>query len=141
VTADVEKAADAEAPGPALRVVYALGDRLTHGQHLVRLDQLPVIEERFSNAGEGIPDHGLLQRLSAVEVPTLVTNGDSDPMILPHYSYLVAGLVPKVQVKIYPDSANGFPISARRRICLRCPCLLVLIPQSANARVTTVTSS
>ena len=56
----------------------------------------------------GIPGHGLLQRLSAVEVPTLVTNGDSDPMILPHYSYLIAGLVPKAQLKIYPDSAHGF---------------------------------
>ncbi len=56
----------------------------------------------------GIPNHGLLQRLSAVEVPTLVTNGDSDPMILPHYSYLIAGLVPKAQLKVYPDSAHGF---------------------------------
>lgn len=56
----------------------------------------------------GVPNHGLLQRLSAVEVPTLVTNGDSDPMILPHYSYLIAGLVPKAQLKIYPDSAHGF---------------------------------
>ena len=32
----------------------------------------------------GIPNHGLLQRLSAAEVPVLVANGDSDPMILPH---------------------------------------------------------
>ncbi len=56
----------------------------------------------------GIPNHGLLQRLSAVEALTLVTNGDSDPMILPHYSYLIAGLVPKAQLKVYPDSAHGF---------------------------------
>ncbi len=56
----------------------------------------------------GIPNHGLLQRLSAVEVPVLVANGDSDPMILPHYSYLIAGLVPQARVKIYPDSAHGF---------------------------------
>jgi pimeloyl-ACP methyl ester carboxylesterase len=32
----------------------------------------------------------------------------SDPMILPHYSYLIAGLIPQAQVKIYPDSAHGF---------------------------------
>ena len=56
----------------------------------------------------GIPNHGLLQRLSAVEVPVLVANGDSDPMILPHYSYLIAGLVPQARLKIYPDSAHGF---------------------------------
>ena len=34
--------------------------------------------------------------------------GDSDPMILPHYSYLLAGLIPQARVKIYPDSAHGF---------------------------------
>ena len=56
----------------------------------------------------GIPDHGLLQRVSAINVPVFIANGDSDPMILPHYSYLLAGLIPQAQVKIYPDSAHGF---------------------------------
>ncbi len=56
----------------------------------------------------GIPDHALLQRLSAIHVPVFVANGDSDPMILPHYSYLLAGLIPHARVKIYPDSAHGF---------------------------------
>jgi pimeloyl-ACP methyl ester carboxylesterase len=56
----------------------------------------------------GIPDHALLQRVSALGMPVFVANGDSDPMILPHYSYLLAGLIPHAQVKIYPDSAHGF---------------------------------
>ena len=56
----------------------------------------------------GIPDHARLQRLSAIDVPVFVANGDSDPMILPHYSYLLAGLIPHARVKIYPDSAHGF---------------------------------
>jgi pimeloyl-ACP methyl ester carboxylesterase len=56
----------------------------------------------------GIPDHARLQRVSAIEMPVFVANGDSDPMILPHYSYLLAGLIPRAQVKIYPDSAHGF---------------------------------
>ena len=56
----------------------------------------------------GIPDHARLQRLSALEMPVFVANGDSDPMILPHYSYLLAGLIPQARVKIYPDSAHGF---------------------------------
>ena len=56
----------------------------------------------------GIPDHALLQRLSGLEMPVFVANGDSDPMILPHYSYLLAGLIPQARVKIYPDSAHGF---------------------------------
>ena len=56
----------------------------------------------------GIPDHGLLQRLGAIDMPVLVANGDGDPMIAPRYSYLLAGLIPNAWVKIYPDSAHGF---------------------------------
>ena len=56
----------------------------------------------------GIPDHAKLQRLSCLQMPVFVANGDSDPMILPHYSYLLAGLIPQSRVKIYPDSAHGF---------------------------------
>ena len=56
----------------------------------------------------GIPDHALLQRLSCIEMPVFVANGDSDPMILPRYSHLLAGLIPRARVKIYPDSAHGF---------------------------------
>jgi pimeloyl-ACP methyl ester carboxylesterase len=56
----------------------------------------------------GIPGHALLQRLSCLEMPVFVANGDSDPMIQPHYSYLLAGLIPQARVKIYPDSAHGF---------------------------------
>ena len=55
----------------------------------------------------GIPDHALLQRLSCLQMPVFAANGDSDPMILPHYSYLLAGLIPQAQVKMYPDSAHG----------------------------------
>jgi pimeloyl-ACP methyl ester carboxylesterase len=56
----------------------------------------------------GVPNHSLLQRLSAIEQPVFVANGDSDPMILPHFSYLLAGLIPQARLKIYPDSAHGF---------------------------------
>jgi pimeloyl-ACP methyl ester carboxylesterase len=56
----------------------------------------------------GVPDHGRLQRVSALDMPVFVANGDSDPMILPHFSYLLAGLIPQARVKIYPDAAHGF---------------------------------
>jgi pimeloyl-ACP methyl ester carboxylesterase len=56
----------------------------------------------------GIPDHPALERLSAIELPVFVANGDSDPMIRPRYSYLLAGLIPGARLKIYPDSAHGF---------------------------------
>ena len=56
----------------------------------------------------GIPDHAKLQRLGCLRMPVFVANGDSDPMILPHYSHLLAGLIPQARVKIYPDAAHGF---------------------------------
>jgi pimeloyl-ACP methyl ester carboxylesterase len=56
----------------------------------------------------GIPEHAQLQRLAAIDVPVLIANGDSDPMIRPHYSDLLAGLIPHALLKIYSDSAHGF---------------------------------
>jgi pimeloyl-ACP methyl ester carboxylesterase len=56
----------------------------------------------------GIPDHAQLHALGAINIPVFVANGDSDPMILPRYSYLLAGLIPHAEIKIYPDSAHGF---------------------------------
>lgn len=56
----------------------------------------------------GEPNHGLLERVSAIDQPVFVANGDRDPMILPRYSYLLAGLIPDARLKIYPDAAHGF---------------------------------
>jgi pimeloyl-ACP methyl ester carboxylesterase len=56
----------------------------------------------------GIPNHSMLERVSAIEHPVFVANGDSDPMILPRYSYLLAGLLPNARLTIYADSAHGF---------------------------------
>jgi pimeloyl-ACP methyl ester carboxylesterase len=56
----------------------------------------------------GVPNHSLLEGVAAIELPVFVANGDSDPMILPRYSYLLAGLLPDAQLTIYPDSAHGF---------------------------------
>ena len=56
----------------------------------------------------GVPDHSALERVSAITAPVFVANGDSDPMIRPRYSHLLAGLIPLAQVRIYPDAAHGF---------------------------------
>jgi pimeloyl-ACP methyl ester carboxylesterase len=56
----------------------------------------------------GQPNHSLLERVSAIDKPVFVAQGDSDPMILPRYSYLLAGLISRARLKIYPDSAHGF---------------------------------
>jgi pimeloyl-ACP methyl ester carboxylesterase len=56
----------------------------------------------------GVPNHSLLERVTAIDTRVFVANGDSDPMILPRYSYLLAGLLPNARLKIYPDAAHGF---------------------------------
>ena len=56
----------------------------------------------------GIPNHALLERVTGNQLPVIVAKGDSDPMILPRYSYLLTGLLPDARLKIYPDSAHGF---------------------------------
>jgi pimeloyl-ACP methyl ester carboxylesterase len=56
----------------------------------------------------GEPNHAQLERVRAITQPVFVASGDSDPMILPHYSHLLAGLLPDARVKIYLDAAHGF---------------------------------
>jgi pimeloyl-ACP methyl ester carboxylesterase len=56
----------------------------------------------------GIPDHAALQRLTGIKSPTLVIQGDHDLMIPTKLSHLLAGLIPKTQMRIYPDAAHGF---------------------------------
>ena len=56
----------------------------------------------------GEPNHARLQRVEAITAPVFIANGDSDPMILPRYSHLLAGLIPGSTLKTYPDAAHGF---------------------------------
>jgi pimeloyl-ACP methyl ester carboxylesterase len=56
----------------------------------------------------GIPNRSMIERLTAITHPVFVANGDSDRMILPRYSHLMAGLLPNAAIKIYPDAGHGF---------------------------------
>jgi pimeloyl-ACP methyl ester carboxylesterase len=56
----------------------------------------------------GIPDHAALQRLTGIQTPTLIIQGDNDLMIPTKLSHLMAGLIPDAQIRIYPDAAHGF---------------------------------
>jgi pimeloyl-ACP methyl ester carboxylesterase len=56
----------------------------------------------------GIPDHAALQRLTGIQSPTLVLQGDGDLMIPTKVSHLLAGLIPDARIRIYPDAAHGF---------------------------------
>ena len=56
----------------------------------------------------GIPNHSMLQGVTAIDLPVLVANGDNDPMIPARHSHLLGGLLPHARVSIYPDAAHGF---------------------------------
>ena len=64
----------------------------------------------------GIPDHAALQRLTAIRVPTLILQGDNDRMIPTPLSYLMAGLIPDAQIRIYPDAAHAFLFQEPRQV-------------------------
>ena len=96
-------AASKQAGGEALRRMYArTQDRDDATTWATREAQYDAV------CAWGIPDHARLQRVSALTMPVFIANGDQDPMILPHYSYLLAGLIPQAQLRIYPDAAHGF---------------------------------
>jgi len=96
-------ASSLQAGREALRRMYArTDDRDTATTWATREAQYDAV------CAWGVPEHALLERLSAIGVPVFVANGDSDPMILPRYSYLLAGLITDARLKIYPDSAHGF---------------------------------
>jgi hypothetical protein len=42
--------------------------------------------------------------LDFIQMPAFVANGDTDPMIKPRYSHLLAGLRPDPHMKIYPHA-------------------------------------
>ena len=56
----------------------------------------------------GIPDPSKLARLGAITQPTLVANGDDDPMMITENSRLLAQHLPNAQLRIYPDAGHGF---------------------------------
>jgi len=55
----------------------------------------------------GIPNHAALQRLTGITAPTLILQGDSDLMLLPKQSHLMAGLIPDSRLILYPDASHG----------------------------------
>jgi pimeloyl-ACP methyl ester carboxylesterase len=56
----------------------------------------------------GIPEPSKLARLEAITQPTLVANGDDDPMMITDNSQLLANHLPNAQLRIYPDAGHGF---------------------------------
>lgn len=96
---DTSRAAGQQALG---RMYARTQDRDTDTTWATRMAQYDAV------VAWGVPDHARLQEMTALNMPVFVANGEHDPMILPRYSHLIAGLVPNAAIKIYPDSAHGF---------------------------------
>jgi hypothetical protein len=89
------------------------------------------IDYAYRQVGEGTPALVLLQHfrrnldnwdpalVDALELGPVDLLGFSigDPMILPHFSYLLAGLIPQARVRIYPDAAHGFLFQHHAEFC------------------------
>ena len=55
----------------------------------------------------GAQDWPAVQRLSHISHPTLILQGDDDIMIPTAASHLMAGLIPKSKIIIYPNASHG----------------------------------
>jgi pimeloyl-ACP methyl ester carboxylesterase len=93
------------------------------GRFLERRDQRDLPTNDAARDGQydaivewGIPDHGALQRLTGIQSPTLILEGDNDLMIPTKLSHLLAGLIPDAQIRIYPDAAHGFLFQYPREV-------------------------
>ncbi|WP_084599012.1 alpha/beta fold hydrolase [Actinoplanes subtropicus] len=56
----------------------------------------------------GIPDKSKLVRLNALFQPVLVADGDSDILMPPANSHLLAKYLPNAHLSIYPNAGHGF---------------------------------
>jgi pimeloyl-ACP methyl ester carboxylesterase len=65
--------------------------------------------------GWGIPDHAALQRLTGIQSPTLIIQGDTDLMIPTKLSHLMAGLIPDRRSGSIPTPDGASCSSARPR--------------------------
>jgi pimeloyl-ACP methyl ester carboxylesterase len=81
---------------------FSIGSFVAQEMALIR----PALLRRVVLASSA--PRGAAGRVRAIGLPVFVANGESDPMILPRYSYLLAGLLPNARLTIYPDSAHGF---------------------------------
>lgn len=55
----------------------------------------------------GVPDFGALERLRGIAAPTLILQGDDDLMIRTPQSHLMAGLIPRARIHVFPDAAHA----------------------------------
>jgi pimeloyl-ACP methyl ester carboxylesterase len=63
----------------------------------------------------GVPDHGALERLAAVDHPVFVAGGGNDLVVPPRALHLLSAALPNAKVKVYPDSGHGFLFQHHRQ--------------------------
>ncbi|WP_331728070.1 alpha/beta hydrolase [Streptomyces sp. NBC_01176] len=63
----------------------------------------------------GVPDHGALERLAAVDHPVFVAGGGNDLVVPPRALHLLSAALPNAKLKVYPDSGHGFLFQHHRQ--------------------------
>jgi len=121
-TPDVEDAvvADETSPAGVLYVFYAHSQASQQAgqESLGRIygwqgdrDEQPSLETKNAQyravLNWGVRDWDAVARLTEIGQPTLVLQGDDDIMIPTKASYVLAGLIPNAEMRIYSDASHG----------------------------------
>jgi 3-oxoadipate enol-lactonase len=68
----------------------------------------PTPPEGFAGHAQAIMSHNTCDRLPQIKVPTLVIAGDSDRLIPPENSKVIASKIPGAELVIVPNAGHGF---------------------------------
>jgi pimeloyl-ACP methyl ester carboxylesterase len=80
-------------------------ERIPHGRSIATS---ATRDAQLEAIALGDSDPSKLARLAAITQPTLVANGDDDPMTITENSRLLARHLPNAELRIYPDAGHGF---------------------------------
>jgi 3-oxoadipate enol-lactonase len=68
----------------------------------------PTPEQGFAGHGQAIISHNTCDRLNQIKVPTLVIAGDSDRLIPPENSKIIASKIPGAELVILKNAGHAF---------------------------------
>jgi pimeloyl-ACP methyl ester carboxylesterase len=88
-------------------------ERLLKTQDYVKYPTPPV---GFIRQSQAVLEFDLCERLSGIEVPTLVLGGQEDILVLPENFHFLAETVLKASLKIFEDSWHGFLVEVEDQV-------------------------
>lgn len=94
--------------GPATREHHA--QRI--GEDIAQRLRFPIERDGYLAQLAAALDHSALDRVPAIEHPTLVVHGDADVMVPPANGELLAGAIPDAELLLLPGAGHLFPTDA-----------------------------